>query len=140
MRKCSRIITLTVGLVLLTCCLFAQRHSTVAIRPIDKTDTLAKFLDVIDIRTSIDEREKHKEIWKMDDVRKLAMKYANDGSIVFTMTEDKTNIKRGNYVIGLYRLVGENNTKLETYRLTLTSQIERFEVSSGKWKRIKSPN
>jgi hypothetical protein len=116
-------IKLAIGMTFLVTPLFAQRHSTITIRPLDKADTLAKFLDVIDIRSPKPEREKHKIIWQRDDVRTLAIQYATDGGVVFTMTDDGTNMKRDKYVIGLYLLQEEREKKLGTFRINKSGRV-----------------
>jgi len=119
----SIIIILITGLTVIAEPLLAQRHSTITIRPIDKADTLAKFMDVIDIRTTNSERDKHKIIWQRADVRTAAMKYAVDGGVVYTMTDDGTNLKSDKYVIGLYLLKGELEEKLGTFKITKTGRV-----------------
>src|SRR5690242_15567303 len=116
MRESIVIIFIT-GLAVITEPLLAQGRSTVVIRPIDKADTLAKFLGVVDIRTTNQEREKHKIIWERAEVRTAAMKHAVDGGVVYTMTDDGTNLKRDKYVIGLYLLQGELEKKLGTFKI-----------------------
>ena len=121
--RTSNIVTLIIGLIFIVAPLHAQRRSTITIRPIDKADTLPKFLDVIDIRAPNHERDKHKIIWQREDVRTVATKHAADGGVVYTMTDDGTNLKRDKYVIGLYLLQGELEKKLGTFKISKTGQV-----------------
>ena len=122
MRTSIRVMII-VGLTLIVAPLLAQRPSTITIRPIDKADTLAKFLDVVDIRETNHERDKHKIIWQREDVRTVAMKHAADGGIVYTMTDDGTDLRRGKIMIGLYLLHGDLERKLGTFKLNKTGRV-----------------
>ncbi|HEU5292544.1 MAG TPA: hypothetical protein VFU05_17975 [Cyclobacteriaceae bacterium] len=114
---------LIVGLTFIAASALAQRRSTITIRPIDKADTLAKFLDVIDLRETSQERDKHRIIWQRVDVRTIAIKYAANGGVVYTMTDDGTNLRRGKIVIGLYLLDEGLERKLGTFKVNKTGQV-----------------
>jgi hypothetical protein len=122
MRTSSSVI-LIVGLSFIAASAQAQRRSTITIRPIDKADTLAKFLDVMDLRETSQERDSHKIIWQLEDVRTIAIKFAAKGGIVYTMTEDGTNLRRGKFVIGLYLLNNDLERKLGTFKVNKAEKV-----------------
>lgn len=111
------------GLIFFATSAQAQRRSTVTIRRIDKADTLAKFLDVVDLRETSQERDSHKIIWQREDVRTVAIKFASSGGVVYTVTDDGTNLRRGKIVIGIYFLNDGLERKLGTFKVNEQGQV-----------------
>jgi hypothetical protein len=77
----------------------------------------------MDLRETSQERDSHKIIWQLEDVRTIAIKFAAKGGIVYTMTEDGTNLRRGKFVIGLYLLNNDLERKLGTFKVNKAEKV-----------------
>jgi hypothetical protein len=135
MRYLTFIITLTI--ILTVDNVYGQRFSSVVLRQVDKTDTLAKFLDVADIRTKTEEKEKHKIIWTISEVRDTSISLRRNGFEVFTMTEEGTNDDSKVYIIGLYKMLEGDDRRIATYRINKDLTIELYNSDKDKWIRLK---
>ena len=114
-----------------------QRYSTIVLRSLDKEDSLAKFLDVADIRTPLPEKEKHKLIWKIEAVRKAAISLKEKGVETFTMTDGTPTKDSPYYTIGFYELIITHSNRLMTYRISKDLTIELYNFDDDTWTKVK---
>ena len=107
------------------------------IRQVDKSDSIAKYLEFTDIRVSLDEKNKHKLIWNLDEVRKGAIYLRKKGVETFTMTDQKPNIDSPYYIIGFYEMLTEHYSRLKTFRINKNLEIEKHGYTEDKWTKVR---
>ena len=138
MRRLNYLATVT--LTLSVSLAYGQRYSSFVLRQLDTTDSIAKFLDLADIRTTVAERQKHKLVWTINEVRTGAIALRKQNIPTFTMTDETPTDKSPFYIIGFYEMMDEHYVRLLTYRVSKDLKIEKYNLKDDNWTSVKLDN
>ncbi|MEO7992066.1 MAG: hypothetical protein ABI663_21115 [Chryseolinea sp.] len=105
--------------------------------PIDKTDSLGLFLEFTEMKLTPEEKERHKLIWKIEQVRQSAISLKKKGVDAFTMTDESPTKESPYYIIGFYEMLEEQFNRLDTYRISKDLTIESYDFLNDMWTHVK---
>ncbi|HEY9008569.1 hypothetical protein [Ohtaekwangia sp.] len=110
-----------------------QQYVDFSLRPVDKTDSLGRYLEFKDAHATADEIENHKLIWKVKEVRVDAASLKEKKVQAFTMTDEKPTTASPYFVIGFYELLAGHYTRIESFRVGKDLIVEKYDFFSDKW-------
>ncbi|HEY9049858.1 MAG TPA: hypothetical protein VIN08_28360, partial [Ohtaekwangia sp.] len=114
-----------------------QQYVDFVLKPVDKADTLGRYLEFKDAHVSADEIENHKLVWKVKEVRVGAASLREKRVQAFTMTDEQPTQQHPYFVIGFYELLAGHYTRLDTFRVGKDHTVEKFDFFDNRWTPIR---
>jgi hypothetical protein len=102
------------------------------------SDPLAKTLSWVDKKVSPAEQKCHSLVWKIKEVRELALSVSKQGLHAFTMTDEWPSPESEYYIISFCEIATNDNlmdryARLKTYRINKRMGIETYNAADDSW-------